>query len=273
MAIANESIEKIIQIRNLTVEFNRQPILKEANLDIYKNDILGIVGESGGGKTTLLRSMLMLQKTTKGSIHIFNKNILHLNEKQLKSIQRRWGVMFQHNALFSSLTVLENVLFLLRTQTNLDLKFQKEIAFLKIALVGLPLDAAMKFPSELSGGMQKRAALARAIALDPELLFLDEPTSGLDPHSAQMLDQLILDLWKALNLTIIMVTHDLDTLWMVTNRVAFLGQGNVLATLPMTELVEQEQPTIKTYFSGLRARRANKARMHYHHNLNDNEES
>lgn len=246
---------KIIQVKDVTIRLNGQPILNNVNVEIFQDEVFGIVGESGGGKTTLLRAILMLEKPIKGEIKIFDKKITHISEKQATKIQKRWGVMFQQNALFSSLTVLENVLFPLRTQTNLDLSLQKEIAFLKIALTGLPLDAANKYPSELSGGMQKRAALARAIALDPELLFLDEPTSGLDPHSAQELDQLILDLRKALNLTIIVVTHDLDTLWMVTDRVAFIGQGKILATLPMAELVKDTQSAIKEYFSGPRAQR------------------
>lgn len=251
--------EVIIQINDLSSNFGHQAVLKNLNLDIYKDEILGIVGSSGGGKTTLLRSILMLMPTAKGSIQIFNKDITKIGERQAKTIQRRWGVMFQQNALFSSLTVLENVLFPLRTLTDLPLPIQNEIAYLKIALAGLPLSAASKFPSELSGGMQKRAALARAIALDPPLLFLDEPTSGLDPHSAQALDQLILDLRKTLNLTIIIITHDLDTLWMVTDRVAFLGEGRILATLPMKELVNESQPAIKDYFSSLRAERVKKA--------------
>lgn len=251
--------EVIIAVKDLAASFNQQPILKKINLEIYKDEILGIVGESGGGKTTLLRAMLMLLPAKKGSIKIFDKEITHISERKARAIQQRWGVMFQQNALFSSLTVLENVLFPLRTQTDLLPKMQQEIAYLKIALVGFPIESANKFPSELSGGMQKRAALARAIALDPELLFLDEPTSGLDPHSAQALDQLILDLRKALNLTIIVITHDLDTLWMVTDRVAFLGQGEILATSPMEELIHDSHPAIKEYFSSLRSDRLKRA--------------
>lgn len=247
----------IIRIRGLSTRFHHEEVLKDVNLDIYKDEIFGIVGESGGGKTTLLRSILMLQKPNAGSVEVFGQDILKSSEKQAVKIQHRWGVLFQQSALFSSLTVLENVLFPLRTLTNFDFALQKEIAYIKIALTGLPLDAVNKFPSQLSGGMQKRAALARAIALDPELLFLDEPTSGLDPHSAHSLDQLILDLRKTLNLTIIVVTHDLDTLWMVTDRVAFLGECTILATEPMTELVRNEEPAIKEYFSGLRAQRLN----------------
>lgn len=252
---AQDKKNAIISIRGLSTQFHHEDVLKDVNLDIYKDEIFGIVGESGGGKTTLLRSILMLQKPHAGSVQVFGQNLMKSSERQTVNVQHRWGVLFQQSALFSSLTVLENVLFPLRTLTNFDHALQKEIAYIKIALIGLPLDAANKFPSELSGGMQKRAALARAIALDPELLFLDEPTSGLDPHSAHSLDQLILDLRKTLNLTIIVITHDLETLWMVTDRVAFLGECTILATEPMAKLVKNEEPAIKEYFSGLRAQR------------------
>jgi phospholipid/cholesterol/gamma-HCH transport system ATP-binding protein len=247
----------ILEIKNLATAFKGQKVLDKVNLQVKRDEVVGIVGESGGGKTTLLRSMLLLQKATSGSIHVFGQDLLQCSAKQLSAIQHRWGVLFQQSALFSSLTVMENVLFPLRTLTDLDHELQREIAYLKIALTGLPLEAANKYPSELSGGMQKRAALARAIALDPEILFLDEPTSGLDPHSAHDLDQLILDLRKTLNLTIIIVTHDLETLWMVADRVAFLGKCTILACKPMAELVDDEHPAIAEYFSGLRAQRIN----------------
>ncbi len=247
----------ILEVKNLATAFKGTKVLDKINLAVKRHEVLGIVGESGGGKTTLLRSMLLLQKATSGSIHVFGQDVFKCSPKQISSIQHRWGVLFQQSALFSSLTVMENVLFPLRTLTDLDHELQREIAYLKIALTGLPLSAANKYPSELSGGMQKRAALARAIALDPDILFLDEPTSGLDPHSAHSLDQLILDLRKTLNLTIIIVTHDLETLWMVADRVAFLGKCTILACKPMAELVNDEHPAIVEYFSGLRAQRLN----------------
>jgi phospholipid/cholesterol/gamma-HCH transport system ATP-binding protein len=248
-------LQKIIEIRELKTTLEGQSILDNINIDIYRNEIFGIVGGSGCGKTTLLRNILMLQKPTSGSIKVFGIDITKCSEAQAIQIQRRWSVTFQHSALFSSLTVIENVLFPLRTLTHLNPRLQKEIAYVKIALVGLPLDAASKYPSELSGGMQKRAALARAIAMDPELLFLDEPTTGLDPKSAEGLDELILRLHEALELTIVMVTHDLDSLWHDTDRVAFLGDGKILEVLPMSELSKKEHPMIKEYFSGLRGQR------------------
>lgn len=256
---SNKTKETIVRIQNLTTYYQRQKVLENVNLNVYKDEILGIVGGSGGGKTTLLRSMLLLQKVESGSLHVFGTNLLRSTKKQVALLQRRWGVLFQQAALFSSLTVMENVLFPLRTQTDLDFELQKEIAFMKIAMTGLPLDAVRKYPSELSGGMQKRVALARAIVLDPEILFLDEPTSGLDPQGAEELDNLILDLRKALNLTIIFITHDLDTLWTVTDRVAFLGKGTILSTKPIAELVHDDEPAIKEYFSGLRAQRVTAA--------------
>lgn len=253
---ANLSKKTIVKVTSLAIKLGGHDILKNANLEVWKDEILAIVGNSGSGKTTLLRSILMLERISSGEIEIFNQKIINYTEKQKLKIKRRWGVMFQHSALFSSLTVLENVLFPLRNQTKVNLKLQEEMAYFKIILTGLPSSALHKYPSELSGGMQKRVALARAIVLDPELLFLDEPTSGLDPKSAESFDQLLLDLRKALNLTIIMVTHDLDSLWMASDRVAFLGEKSVLALLPINALVQVEHPLIKEYFSGFRSQRA-----------------
>jgi phospholipid/cholesterol/gamma-HCH transport system ATP-binding protein len=195
----------------------------------------------------------MLQKPTSGSIKVFDVDVVRCNEAEALSVQRRWGVMFQSSALFSSLTVLENVAFPLHEYSHFSKKMQEEIALLKIAFAGLEISAMNKFPAELSGGMQKRAALARAIALDPELVFLDEPTSGLDPKSASDMDDLVLHLRDALGLTFVMITHDLDTLWRVPDRVIFLGEGKVLAAMPMAELVRQSHPLIRAYFSGARS--------------------
>lgn len=246
----------IIEISHLCNELGGQKIHENLNLTIQRGEIVGIAGGSGSGKTTLLRSMLMLLRPKKGSIKIFGKDILKCTAKQALSIQHRWGVLFQHNALFSALTVLENVGFPLESATNLQQKFRDEIALMKILLAGLPSESAIKYPAELSGGMQKRAAIARAIVLDPELLFLDEPTAGLDPRSASAVDELILHLRDNLGLTVVVVTHDLDTLWRITDRVAFLGDKKVIAALPMAELVKLEHPLIKEFFGGARGKAA-----------------
>lgn len=253
MAEASPSLRPVIQIKDLCNHLGNQWVQKNLNLTINESEIVAIIGPSGVGKTTLLRSILMLQRPTSGSIKVFDIDIAHCKEAEALAVQRRWGVMFQSSALFSSLTVLENVAFPLQENAHLSKKMQEEIALLKIAFAGLELSAAHKYPSELSGGMQKRVALARAIALDPELVFLDEPTSGLDPKSAEDMDSLILHLRDTLGLTFVMITHDLDTLWRVPDRVIFLGEGKVLAAMPMAELVRQPHPLIRAYFSGARS--------------------
>lgn len=243
----------VISVRNLGNCLGDTWVHKDLNFDVYPGEIVGVVGGSGSGKTTLLRSILMLLKPTHGNIKIFGIDVTDCSEEEAQQVRYRWGVMFQQTALFSSMTVLENVMFPLRVFTKIPLEIQKEIALFKIALTGLSVkNAANKYPSELSGGMKKRAALARAIALDPELLFLDEPTSGLDPESADDFDQLVLELRRNLNLTLVMVTHDLDSLWGVTDRVAFLGEGRVLAEEPMSDLIKNSNPLIKDYLSGAR---------------------
>lgn len=245
----------IIQINNLKNYIGGQWVHDAVDLTINKKEIIAIVGGSGAGKTVLFRSILMLHKPTDGSIEVFGQEIINCTRKEALSVQHRWGVMFQHSALFSALTVLENVMFPLRTFTQLPAKVQREIALLKISLAGLDLSSANKYPSELSGGMQKRAALARAIVMDPELLFLDEPTAGLDPMSADAFDNLILQLRETLNLTIVMITHDVDSLWQTTDRVIYLGQGKILAAMPIGELTNNPNPLIQEYFSGPRGER------------------
>lgn len=251
-----ETQDPIISIQGLSTYLGGRYIHKDLNLDIFPNEILAVVGGSGSGKTTLLRAILMLQPVTTGSIKILNQEVVNCSQATQQRIQRCCGVLFQSAALFSSLTVLENVAFPLKEETDLPLKDIAEIAKLKLKLVGLPLDSASKYPSELSGGMQKRAGLARSIALDPQLLFLDEPTAGLDPHGATSLDKLILSLKENLGLTIMIITHDLDTLWSVTDRVAFLGQKKVLEVAPITELSQSSITEVYDYFNEPRSRAA-----------------
>jgi phospholipid/cholesterol/gamma-HCH transport system ATP-binding protein len=240
----------IIQVKNLKNKLGGTWVHNGIDLDIQKKEIIGIVGGSGSGKTTFLRSLLMLQKPTSGSIKIFDIDILTAKNKDLDPIRRRWGVLFQQSALFSSMTVLENVIFPVREFIpDLPESFMQQVGLLKIRLVGLPISAAYKFPAELSGGMQKRAAAARAIVLDPELLFLDEPTSGLDPVSSRGIDKLILDLRDMLGLTIVVVTHDPESL-KVTDRVAFLGNGKLIDFAPLDELKRNQDSTIQAYFTG-----------------------
>jgi phospholipid/cholesterol/gamma-HCH transport system ATP-binding protein len=239
----------IIEIIGLKNNLGGQWIHQDVNLTVYKGEIIAIIGGSGSGKTTILRSILMLLQPTAGEIRVFGENIHDLDEQAAQLIQRRWGVLFQQSALFSALTVLENIQFPMHELTPLDKTFTEKLALLKLALVGLPMSAANKFPSELSGGMQRRAAAARAIAMDPELLFLDEPTSGLDPLSAKRFDELIIFLRDSLNLTIVMVSHDIESLKRTTDRVAFVGEGKILSIEPFEKLMQNKHPLIVEYFS------------------------
>lgn len=249
------ALKPIISVKHLGNCLQGNWVHKDLDFDVYPGEIVGIIGGSGSGKTTLLRSILMLLTPTCGRIEVFGVDISHCSISEANQIRYRWGVMFQQTALFSSMTVLENVLFPLRVFTEIPFTLQKEIALFKISLTGLSVeDVANKYPSELSGGMKKRAALARALVLDPELLFLDEPTSGLDPKSADDFDQLILELKRNLDLTLVMVTHDLDSLWGITSRVAFLGEGKVLAEEPMHELAKNPHPLIRDYLGGERGK-------------------
>ncbi|KTD33856.1 ATP-binding cassette domain-containing protein [Legionella israelensis] len=241
--------DTIIEIEGLKNYLGGQWVHKDINLKVRKGEILAIIGGSGSGKTTVLRSLLMLLKPTAGKIHIFGEDILSLSGAEADALRRRWGMLFQHSALFSALNVLENIMFPMQEFTSLSDDFMRELAMLKIALVGLSKETAGKLPSELSGGMQKRAAAARAIAMDPELLFLDEPTTGLDPRSARQFDDLIVFLRDALNLTIVMVSHDVESLKRASDRVAFIGDGRILSVEPIHELMKNEQPLIAEYFS------------------------
>jgi len=248
--------QPIIALKQVKTYIGNEWVHKDINLEVKTGEILVIVGGSGTGKTVLLHEMLALRSPTSGSIQIFEHELTTANARTLLAIQRRWGVCFQQNALFSSLTVLENVSFPLIEHTELDQKTIQELALLKIVLAGLPIDAAVKYPAELSGGMQKRAALARSIVLDPELIFLDEPTAGLDPSKVMAFDELILDLQSTMGLTIVMVTHDVDSLKRVANRVAFLGEGKVLAIEPPEQLLQNENPLIQAFFNGPKDKKA-----------------
>jgi phospholipid/cholesterol/gamma-HCH transport system ATP-binding protein len=254
-----ESSTPIIEVSGLKTYIGGRLLHNDINFSVRKGEIIAIIGGSGCGKTTLLRSLLMLLKPATGRVKIFGTDIYHCTSEKALQVRKRWGVLFQNNALFSSLTLLENVLFPLQEYTRFAADVQRNVAMIKITLTGLEPEAAIKYPAELSGGMQKRGALARAIALDPELLFLDEPTTGLDPNSAGDLDQLILKLRDHFGFTIVIVTHDLDTLWTVPDRVVFLGDGRVLAAAAMEDLIQQKHPLIQDYFSGERAQMAKRS--------------
>ncbi|HAT6976796.1 TPA: ATP-binding cassette domain-containing protein [Legionella pneumophila] len=241
--------EPVIEIKGMKNCLGGQWVHTDINLTVERGEILAIIGGSGSGKTTILRSLLMLLKPSAGSIKVFGEEIYNLDAEQAFRLRRRWGMLFQHSALFSAMTVLENVMFPMREFTTLDQDFMKELALLKITLVGLSKEAAVKYPSELSGGMQRRAAAARAIAMDPELLFLDEPTTGLDPRGARLFDDLVVFLRDALNLTIVMVSHDIESLKRATDRVAFVGDGKILSVEPINELMKNKNPLIADYFS------------------------
>jgi phospholipid/cholesterol/gamma-HCH transport system ATP-binding protein len=239
----------ILSVQGLKNHLGDQWVHTDVNFSVNPGEVFAIIGGSGSGKTTVLRSILMLLKPTAGDIRIFGEPIQNIDEHKAQALCQRWGVLFQHSALFSGMTVLENIMFPMKELTNLNPDFIEALARLKLRLVGLPMHAATKLPSELSGGMQRRAAAARAIAMDPELLFLDEPTSGLDPLSAKQFDKLILFLRRALNLTVIIVSHDIDSLKRTTDRVAFIGDGKILAIEPMDKLMQNKHPLIVDYFS------------------------
>jgi phospholipid/cholesterol/gamma-HCH transport system ATP-binding protein len=250
------SADALIEIRGLNTRFGAAVVHQDVDMTVYPGQIFALVGGSGSGKSTLLREVILLQRPVSGSIRVFGREVVGLSDEQVLPLRRRWGVMFERGALFSSLTVTENVGMVLQEHTDLSERLINEIAAVKIALTGLPADAGPKYPSELSGGMRKRAALARALALDPELLFLDEPTAGLDPLSASGIDELIRNLRNALGLTVMMVTHDLDLLWRAADRVAVLGRGHIVGVGTMEELSQSEDPLIREYFYGPRGRAA-----------------
>ncbi len=248
--------EPVIRLRGVKNAFGPQVVHDGLDLDIYPGEIVGIVGGSGTGKSVLLRTITGLRRPQAGTIHLFGQDALAADEDTRPGIDRRMGVMFQDGALFSALTVRENVEVPLRAVTGLPTRLRRALADLKISLSGLPYLAGDKYPSELSGGMRKRAGLARALALDPEIVFLDEPTAGLDPIGASAFDTLIHKLSRTLGLTVFLVTHDLDTLHATCDRIAVLAEKKVLVTGTMEEMLEVDHPWVHEYFHGPRARAA-----------------
>lgn len=245
-----------VRVRGLVNRFGSKTVHEGLDLDLRKGEILGVIGGSGTGKSVLLRSIVGLHTPNAGEIEVFGQTLNTLSRAERVKVERRWGVMFQDGALFSALTVRENVEVPLRGVAGLPIAIRRDLADLKIAMVGLPPEAGDKYPSELSGGMRKRAGLARALARDPELLFLDEPTAGLDPIGAAAFDRLLLDLSAALGLTVFLVTHDLDTLHATCDRVAVLAEGRVLVEGTLSAMRAVEHPWVKEYFQGPRARAA-----------------
>jgi phospholipid/cholesterol/gamma-HCH transport system ATP-binding protein len=244
----------VISVRDLTVGFGDATVLDRATLDVFEGEILGFVGGSGAGKSVLMRTIIGLLPKRNGSIEVFGTDLATVNDEELRAIERRWGVLFQQGALFSSLTALQNVQFPIREYLNLSPRLIEEIALAKLEMVGLDAGVRGKYPSELSGGMVKRVALARALALDPDIVFLDEPTSGLDPIGAAEFDTLIRTLQRTLGLSVFMVTHDLDSLHTVCDRIAVLSEGRIIATGPIETMLASEHPWLKSYFRGKRGR-------------------
>ena len=260
MATSDGDERPVVSIRGLRNSFGEQVVHDGLDLDVRPGEVLGVVGGSGTGKSVLMRSIIGLQRPDAGTIEVFGEPMIGPDAQGAKDVRRRWGVMFQNGALFSTLTVAENVAVPLREYyPALDRGLLDEIASYKIVMAGLPPEAAPKYPSELSGGMRKRAGIARSLALDPELLFLDEPTAGLDPIGAAAFDDLILELKGTLGLTVFLITHDLDTLYAICDRVAVLADRKVVAVGTIPELLALDHPWIREYFTGPRGRAASDA--------------
>lgn len=249
----------VIALSKVCTHFGEHVVHADVDLEVRRAKIFALIGGSGSGKSTLLREMIMLQTPNSGSIQVLGQELSALTDDDVVALRQRWGVMFQHGGLFGSLTVLENVGLPLREHTALSSPLIDEIAAWKIAMTGLAPEVGEQFPAELSGGMMKRASLARALALDPELLFLDEPTAGLDPMSAEGVDELVLRLRDLFGLSIVMITHDLDLLWQVADRVAVLADGKVQGSGSMSELAQLKIPAVEQFFAGPRGRSARSA--------------
>jgi phospholipid/cholesterol/gamma-HCH transport system ATP-binding protein len=254
--------ETVISVRDLVVGFGDVTVLDHAALDVFEGEILGFVGGSGAGKSVLMRTIIGLLPKRQGTIEVFGTDLAALGERERRTIEQRWGVLFQQGALFSSLTALQNVQFPIREYLDLSPRMTEEIALAKLEMVGLSADVRGKYPAELSGGMIKRVALARALALDPDIVFLDEPTSGLDPIGAAEFDELIRTLQRTLGLSVFMVTHDLDSLHAVCDRIAVLSEGRVIASGPIETMLASEHPWLKSYFRGKRGRQSQRLVHH-----------
>jgi phospholipid/cholesterol/gamma-HCH transport system ATP-binding protein len=252
MAVSDDQVA--IRVLDLVVGFGKQVVLDHLSLDVRRGEILGLVGASGGGKSVLLRTIIGLLAKRSGSIEVLGIDLDRANQQEALAIGRRWGILFQQGALFSSLTARQNVQFPMRENLSLSDRLLDEFANAKLEMVGLSAEDGDKFPAELSGGMTKRVGLARALALDPEIVFLDEPASGLDPIAAGDFDTLIATLQQTLGLSVFMVTHDLHSLYTVCDRIAALADGRIVEVGPMEALVASEHPWVKSYFQGERAR-------------------
>ncbi len=246
----------VIEVEGLKTQFGEAVVHEDLDLQVREGEILGVVGGSGTGKSVLMRAIIGLKRPSAGTVHVFGEDYYKADDRTREVIEQRWGVLFQGGALFSSMTVAQNVMAPIREHLKLPDELARDIAALKISMSGLPEEAGAKYPAELSGGMRKRAGLARALALDPEIVFLDEPTAGLDPIGAAKFDELIVNLKESLGLTVFMVTHDLDTLHATCDRVAVLAEKRVIACGPLGEVRRADHPWIQEYFSGPRGRAA-----------------
>ncbi|MDP3033323.1 MAG: ATP-binding cassette domain-containing protein [Rhodocyclaceae bacterium] len=256
MSVAATANPAVIKISNLSTRFGEHVVHDDLDLEVRQGEIFAVIGGSGSGKSTLLREMILLHRPDAGSIRVLGVDLQDIEDADALALRLRWGVMFQHGGLFGSLTVMENIGLPLREHRELDDAAVDALAAQKLALTGLDPEVGAQYPSELSGGMMKRASLARALVLDPELLFLDEPTAGLDPESAGEIDQLVRKLRDQGGLTIVMITHDLDLLWQLADRVAVLAGGRVAGIGSMAELAEIDNPSIRKFFDGPRGRAA-----------------
>ncbi len=256
MTTTAANAEAVIDMHDVTTRFGAHVVHSGIDLCVRRNEIFALIGGSGSGKSTLLRELILLHRPDAGTIRVLGTDLRALSDRDAKALRLRWGVLFQHGGLFGSLTVLQNVGLPLREHTGLDSQLIDEIAAWKIAIAGLAPEVGAQYPAELSGGMMKRASLARALALDPELLFLDEPTAGLDPEGAAGVDDLVRGLRDDFGLSIVIVTHDLDLLWQVADQVAVLGDGRVQAVGSMTALSGLDNPLVRPFFAGARGRAA-----------------